>query len=63
MRQDNFLNASYDETGINILLWQAKANHTLCKIDPYLKYLSAYESNQIISDKYLFLFMALKMPK
>ncbi|CAF0807162.1 unnamed protein product [Adineta steineri] len=29
MRQNNFLGANFDETGLNILLWQARANHTL----------------------------------
>jgi len=46
MRQGHFSGANYDETGINILLWKAKANHTLCKIDPNYIYLSAYESNE-----------------
>ena len=44
MRQGHFLGANYDETGINILLWKANANHTLCKIDPYHSYLTVYES-------------------
>ncbi len=48
MRRGYFVGANYDETGINILLWQAKANHTLCKLDPYFSLLSAYESNQTI---------------
>ena len=46
MRQDQFLGANFDETAVNILLWRAKANHTLCKIDPYISYLSAYETNE-----------------
>ncbi|CAF0752232.1 unnamed protein product [Adineta steineri] len=29
MRQNNFLGANFDEIGLNILLWQARANHTL----------------------------------
>ncbi|CAF3502908.1 unnamed protein product [Adineta steineri] len=29
MRQNNFLGANFDETDLNILLWQARANHTL----------------------------------
>jgi hypothetical protein len=52
MRKGYFSGANYDETGINILLWQAKANHTLCKLDPYFSYLSAYESNQTICHEY-----------
>ncbi|CAF1215955.1 unnamed protein product [Rotaria sordida] len=48
----HFIGANFDETGINVLLWQAKANHTLCKIDPYYSFLSAYESNQTICSKY-----------
>lgn len=45
MREGHFMGANYDETGINILLWKSKANHTLCKIDPYFGYLPVYESN------------------
>ncbi|CAF0905702.1 unnamed protein product [Rotaria sordida] len=52
IRQGHFIGANFDETGINVLLWQAKANHTLCKIDPYYSFLSAYESNQTICSKY-----------
>lgn len=46
MRRGHFVGANFDETGMNVLLWKAKANHTLCKIDPYISYLSAYEKNQ-----------------
>jgi hypothetical protein len=46
MRQGKFSGANYDETGINVLLWKAKANHTLCKIDPFYRYLPVYESQQ-----------------
>jgi hypothetical protein len=52
MREGHFMDANYDETGINILLWKAEANHTLCKLDPYFSYLSAYESNQTICHEY-----------
>jgi len=52
MRQGHFMGANYDETGINVLLWKAKANHTLCKIDPYFSFLSAYESNEMTCKSY-----------
>jgi hypothetical protein len=52
MRQGHFMGANYDETGINVLLWKAKANHTLCKIDPYYSFLSAYESNETTCKQY-----------
>lgn len=52
MRQNHFMGANYEETGINILLWKAKANHTLCKIDPHLVYLPSYESKHRICDVY-----------
>ena len=45
MRQGYFMGANYDETGINVLLWKSKANHTLCKIDPFHSYLPVYETN------------------
>jgi hypothetical protein len=51
MRQGKFSGAHYDETGMNILLWKAKANHTLCKIDPYYESLPAYEFNEKICKK------------
>lgn len=31
LRAGHFMGANFDETGVNIMLWQAKANHTLCK--------------------------------
>ncbi|CAF0787096.1 unnamed protein product [Adineta ricciae] len=46
MQKGYFLGANYDETGINVLLWKAKANHTLCKIDPFFTFLSVYEARQ-----------------
>jgi hypothetical protein len=46
MRKGYFSGANYDETGVNILLWEMKADHTLCKIDPFHSYLPAYESNK-----------------
>ncbi len=52
MRQGHFMGANFDETGINILLWQAKANHTLCKIDPYYTYLEVYESKEKTCKKF-----------
>ncbi|CAF2845566.1 unnamed protein product [Rotaria sp. Silwood2] len=52
MRHGHFIGANFDETGINILLWQAKANHTLCQIDPFFGYLSEYETKNITCQKY-----------
>ncbi|CAF4016796.1 unnamed protein product [Rotaria sp. Silwood1] len=52
MRQGYFKGANFDETGINILLWQAKANHTLCQVDPYFDYLSEYEGKNTTCQKY-----------
>ena len=31
LRQGHFQGSNYDETGVNVMLWAAKANHTLCK--------------------------------
>jgi hypothetical protein len=52
LRQGNFMSANYDETAINVLLWKAQANHTLCSLDPFFGALPAYESNQTICHKY-----------
>jgi hypothetical protein len=52
MRQGYFSGANYDETGVNILLWKIKANHTLCKIDPFFTYLSAYKSKEKICKEF-----------
>ncbi|CAF3576061.1 unnamed protein product [Rotaria socialis] len=52
LRQGQFMGANFDETAINILLWQAKSNHTLCKVDPYVSYLSSYELSEQICKTY-----------
>ncbi len=52
MREGHFFGANFDETGINVLLCQAKVNRTLCKIDLYFSYLPAYKSNQNICHEY-----------
>jgi hypothetical protein len=52
MRENHFLGANFDETAINILLWKAKANHTLCKIDPFVTYIKNYESQNKICKEY-----------
>jgi len=31
LQQGHFNGANFDETAINVMLWKAKANHTLCK--------------------------------
>ena len=31
LQHGDFQGANYDETAVNVLLWKAKANHTLCK--------------------------------
>jgi len=43
LRHGHFKGANYDETALNVMLWAAKANHTLCKYDPYFSYLGPYE--------------------
>lgn len=43
LKQGHFQGANYDETGVNVMLWAAKANHTLCKYDPYFTYMEPYE--------------------
>lgn len=35
MQRGAFSNANVDETAMNVMLWKAKANHTLCKYDPF----------------------------
>lgn len=52
LQQGHFMGANFDETAINILLWQAKANHTLCKIDPYISFLPAYGRSEKTCKKY-----------
>lgn len=43
LQRGYFMGANYDETAMNILLWHAKSNHTLCQIDPFCDYLPDYE--------------------
>ena len=31
LQSGDFMGANYDETAVNVMLWKAKANHTLCK--------------------------------
>jgi len=31
LRQGHFQGANFDETAVNVMLWKAGANHTLCK--------------------------------
>jgi len=52
MRQRHFVGANFDETAINILLWKAKATHTLCKIDSFVTYMKNYESQKKICKEY-----------
>lgn len=54
MQRGHFMGANYDETGINILLWKARANHTLCKIDPHYTMMSAYKNQQKKCDKHCY---------
>ncbi|CAF2130041.1 unnamed protein product, partial [Rotaria magnacalcarata] len=42
LRQGDFQGANFDETAVNVMLWKAGANHTLCKYDPYHTYGDAY---------------------
>lgn len=43
LQKGDFQGANYDETAVNVMLWKAKANHTLCKYDPYFTYSEPYE--------------------
>ncbi|CAF0732956.1 unnamed protein product [Adineta steineri] len=52
MQGQQFQGANFDESGINVLLWKAKARHTLCKIDPYYSYVSDYVSQKKICREY-----------
>lgn len=46
MQRGAFMDANCDETAMNILLWKAKANHILCKYDPYgPQYIEKYEKS------------------
>ncbi|CAF0732944.1 unnamed protein product [Adineta steineri] len=51
MQNRQFLGANYDESGINILLWKAKATYTLCKVDPHYSYVSDYISQKTTCGK------------
>jgi len=47
MKRGAFTDANCDETAMNIMLWKAKANHTLCKYDPFGPvYIEKYEKPQ-----------------
>jgi hypothetical protein len=47
MQRGAFTDANCDETAMNIMLWKARANHTLCKYDPYGPiYIEKYEKPQ-----------------
>ncbi len=47
MQKGAFNDANCDETAMNIMLWKAKANHTLCKYDPYGPiYIDKYEQSE-----------------
>ncbi|UJR25606.1 hypothetical protein I4U23_006950 [Adineta vaga] len=52
MREGNFVGANFDETAVNILLWKARVNHTLCKIDPYASFISDYETQSKTCKEY-----------
>jgi hypothetical protein len=44
MQKGEFNDANCDETAMNVMLWKAKANHTLCKYDPFGPiYIEKYE--------------------
>ncbi|CAF0806312.1 unnamed protein product [Adineta steineri] len=43
LRAGNFRGANWDETAVNVMLWKAGADHTLCKYDPYFTYVDTYE--------------------
>ncbi|CAF0916704.1 unnamed protein product [Adineta ricciae] len=46
MREGNFLGANYDESAVNVFLWKDRVQHTLCRIDPFVEYLPAYENQE-----------------
>lgn len=47
MQKGAFSDANCDETAMNIMLWKAKANHILCKYDPFGPiYIEKYEQSQ-----------------
>jgi hypothetical protein len=51
MQRGSFMDANCDETAMNVMLWKSKANHTLCKYDPYgPTYLGKYEHSQSTPD-------------
>jgi hypothetical protein len=51
MQRGSFTNANCDETAMNVMLWKAKANYTLCKYDPYGPiYIEKYEQSQSAPD-------------
>ncbi|UJR24649.1 hypothetical protein I4U23_006023 [Adineta vaga] len=50
LHQGHFHGANYDETAVNVMLWQAKADHTLCKYDPFFSYSEVYERWPIITN-------------
>ncbi|CAF0918968.1 unnamed protein product [Didymodactylos carnosus] len=52
VREGHFAGANFDETAINVMLWKAKANHTLCKLDPYVSYITEYENPNENCTKY-----------
>ncbi|CAF0750270.1 unnamed protein product [Adineta ricciae] len=43
LRRGHFHGSNYDETAVNVMLWHAKANYTLCKYDPFFTFSEAYE--------------------
>ncbi|CAF0732458.1 unnamed protein product [Adineta steineri] len=43
LQQGHFDGSNFDETAVNVMLWKAGANHTLCKYDPFFTYSEIYE--------------------
>ena len=49
LKQGHFQGANFDETGVNVMLWAAKANHTLCKYGENEWPLDTHENSALLS--------------
>jgi hypothetical protein len=55
LRRGHFKGANFDETGLNIMLWKAGANHTLCKYGKTFFNISKIQ-NQSLFRSFFYLF-------
>lgn len=51
------LEANYDETALNVLLWKHKAKHSLCLYDCFYTTYSSYMQNDFIDDGKPYIYM------